>query len=151
MNTQTKDRTQVKDLTKEAPASPAKRVGGYVILARLADKARARFLGGNIGEYHTGCPLDHALLDWKGIPYEDIKQVILGGAEDQALAEYLNSHGQPKTPEEIDGFSNFAEQMNPYSDPAKKDWYVGETSKLGLDAATTPMFKYLEADDRASH
>lgn len=50
--------TPSKDLTKEVPASPAGRVGGYVILARLADKARAEFLGGNVGEYHTGCPLD---------------------------------------------------------------------------------------------
>ena len=55
--------TAAKDLTKEAPASPASRVGGYLILARLADKARARFLGGNGGEYHTDCPLDHALLE----------------------------------------------------------------------------------------
>ena len=59
--------TQTLDLTKTAPASPKKRVGGYVILARMADKARADFLGGNLGEYHTDCPLDHMLLDWKGV------------------------------------------------------------------------------------
>ncbi len=131
--------------------NPSGVVRRYVILARLADKARAQFLGGNVGEYHTGCPLDHALLDWKGIPYDEIKQVIVGGADDQGLAAYLDGHGQPKTPEEVKGFSDFAEQMNPYTNPEQKDWYVGEATKLGLDPATTPMFKYLEADDAASH
>ena len=142
--------TTARDLTKQAPASPSNRVGGYVILARLADKARAQFLGGNVGEYHTNCPLDHALLDWKGVPYEDVKKEIVGGADNHALAAYLDAHGQQKTREEVEGFSNFAEQMNPYTDPEKRGWYAGEVSKLGLDPATTPMFKYLEADDQAS-
>ena len=143
--------TQAKDLTKEAPVSPAQRVGGYVALARLADKARAAFQGGNVGEYHTGCPLDLALLNWKGVSYDEIKQEIVNGADDHALAAYLDGHGQPKTPEEIETFSNTLEQMNPYNNPQRKDWYVGETTRLGLDPATTPMFKYLEADDQASH
>ena len=69
--------TKAKDLTKEAPASPKSRVGGYIILARLADKARAEFMGGNIGEYHTDCPLDHMLLDWKGVHYSDVKKLIV--------------------------------------------------------------------------
>ena len=143
--------TTAKDLTKEAPASPANRVGGYVILARLADKARAEFLGGNIGEYHTDCPLDHALLDWKGVPYDEVKKEIVGGADDQALVAYLDAHGQQKSREEVEAFSSFMDTVNPYADPEKKDWYAGEVSKLGLDPATTPMFKWLEADDKASH
>ena len=143
--------TTAKDLTKEAPASPANRVGGYVILARLADKARAEFLGGNIGEYHTDCPLDHALLDWKGVPYDEVKKEIVGGADNQALAAYLDAHGQQKSREEVEAFSSFMDTVNPYADPEKKDWYVGEVSKLGLDPATTPMFKWLEVDDKASH
>jgi hypothetical protein len=143
--------TQPKDLTKESPASPSKRVGGYVILARLADKARAEFLGGNVGEYHTDCPLDHGLLDWKGVPYDELKQKIVAGATNEQIAAYLDSHGTPKTPEEVAAWSDFMDQMNPYFDPEKKDWYAGETAKLGLDPATTPMFKWLEVDDKASH
>ena len=143
--------TTAKDLTKEAPASPASRVGGYVILARLADKARAEFLGGKIGGYHTNCPLDLALLNWKGVAYDDIKKEIVGGADNEALAAYLDAHGQPKTREEITAFSDYMETVNPYTDPEKKDWYAGELSKLGLDPATTPMFRWLDVDDKASH
>ena len=94
-----------KDLTKEAPASPHKRVGGYVILARLADKARAEFMGGEIGEYHTDCPLDHMLLDWKGVKYADMKEKIVAGADNDALAEFLDANGTAKTPVEISEYT----------------------------------------------
>ena len=140
--------TTAKDLTKEAPASPAKRTGGYVILSRLADKARADFLGGNVGDFHTDCPLDHMLLDWKGVKYEEVKKEILAGADDEKIAAYLDAHGTPKTPEEIKAFSDHMEKVNPYNDAAKKDWYAGEVKKLGLDPETTPLFAWLDADDK---
>jgi Domain of unknown function (DUF5069) len=143
--------TQAKDLTKEAPASPAQRVGGYVILARLADKARADFLGGNVGEYHTNCPLDHMLLDWKGVEYDEVKKEILNGADNEKIAAYLDAHGTPKTPEEVKAFSDSLDATNPYYAPDSKEWYAEETAKLGLDPATTPMFKWLETDDKACH
>ncbi len=139
--------TPAKDLTKEAPTSPSDRVGGYVILARLADKARADFLGGKISDYHTDCPLDHMLLDWKGVPYADIKKEIVGGADDDALAKYLDAHGTKKTGDEVEAWSDSMDEMNPYKDPAKKDWFVGECEKLDLDPATTTLFEWLEAQD----
>ncbi len=139
--------TAAKDLTKEAPASPADRVGGYVILARLADKARANFLGGNISDYHTDCPLDHMLLDWKGVPYADIKREIIGGADNEALAKYLDAHGTKKTPEEIDAWSDSMDEVSPYNNPEKKDWFVGECAKMDLDPSTTTLFEWLEAQD----
>ena len=143
--------TQAKDLTKEAPASPSSRVGGYVILARLADKARAAFLGGNVGEYHTGCPLDLYLLDWKGVAYDEIKQEIVNGADDHALAAYLDTHGQPKTREEVAAWSDSMEAASMYSDPQKGKVFAERVSKLGLDPATTTTFQWLEADDKASY
>ena len=140
--------TQAKDLTKEAPVSPAQRVGGYVILARLADKARADFMGGKIGEYHTDCPLDHMLLDWKGVPYADIKKQIVGGAEDEALAKFLDETGTPKSPAEIEAWSASMAAMNPFNNPERKEWYAQECGKLGLNPVETPMFKWLEAGDK---
>ena len=143
--------TLAKDLTKEAPASPSTRVGGYVILARLADKARASFLGGNLGEYHTGCPLDLYLLDWKGVAYDEIKQEVVNGADDQALAAYLDAHGQPKTRAEVAAWSDSMAAASMYSDPNKRDTFAERVSKLGLDPATTTTFQWLEADDKASY
>ncbi len=141
---------QTLDLTKTAPASPKKRVGGYVILARMADKARAEFLGGNIGEYHTDCPLDHMLLDWKGVGYADVKAAVTSGADDTKIAALIESKGTPKTPEEVKTWSDSMEAMNPYFSPERKEWYVGECEKAGLDPATTPMFDWLDATDTKS-
>ena len=140
--------TPAKDLTKEPPTSPSKRVGNYVILARLADKARADFLGGKIGEYHTDCPLDHMLLDWKGVPYADIKKEIVAGSDNDALAKYLDGAGTRKSPEEVQKWSDSMDEMNPYYNPEKKDWYAGECAKFGLDPASTPMFKWLDEGDK---
>ena len=139
--------TTALDLTKQAPASPRTRVGGYVILARLADKARADFLGGKIGDYHTDCPLDHMLLDWKGVPYADVKEKIVAGADDEEIAKFLDGAGTPKTPEEIETWSDGMEAAYPYKNPEKKEWFAGEAAKLGLDPATTSLFDWLEADD----
>ncbi len=143
--------TIAKDLTKEAPAGPSHRVGGYVILARLADKARASFLGGNLGEYHTGCALDLYLLDWKGVPYDEIKREIINGADDHALAAYLDTHGQPKTRQEVAAWSDSTAATSMYSDPQKREVFAQRVTKLGLDPATTTTFQWLEADDRASY
>ena len=140
--------TQVKDLTKEAPVSPAKRVGGYVILARLADKARADFLGGKVGEYHTNCGLDNMLLGWKGVPYDDLKKEIVSGADDEALANFLDGAGTHKSSDEIKTWSNSMEEANPFFDPEKKEWYAEQCGKAGLDPATTPLFKWLEQTDK---
>lgn len=140
--------TKAKDLTKEAPASPSHRVGGYVILARLADKARASFLGGNLGDFHTDCPLDHMLIDWKGVAYGELKQQIVDGADNEALAKYLDEHGTPKTADEVLAYSDGMEEVNPYYSPEKKEWFAGECEKLGLDPAKTTLFQWLDADDQ---
>ena len=139
---------QVKDLTKEAPASPRLRVGGYVILARLADKARAEFLGGKIGVYLTNGPLDRRLLAWKGVSYDEVKQVIVDGGDDEAVATYLSAHGTLKAPEEITAWSDAMEKRNPDDEPELREVYAAEVTKRGLDPASTPSFAFLEADDR---
>ncbi len=137
-----------KDLTQEPPSSPRMRIHNYVILARLADKARAAFIGGNVGEYHTDCPLDRMLLEWKGVTYDAIKNQILRGANNDELAAYLDTHGIPRTSQEVKAWSDSMENLNPYFDPEKEEEYAIKVKELGLLPATTPLFDWLEADDR---
>jgi hypothetical protein len=139
-----------KDLTKEAPASPRHRVGGYAILARLTDNARAD-IAGKVGDYHTDCPIDHVLLDWKGVEYAPIRKALEAGATDQEIAAYLDTHGTPKTPEEVRAWSEAVEKATMHGDPKKGAWFDEECRKLGLDPAKTTTFEWLEADDRASY
>ena len=139
-----------KDLTKEPPRSPRIRLGGYVILARTTDKCRA-FLAGNIGEYHYDCPLDNMLFGFKGVTGDDLPPQVQSGASDTDLVTWIDSHGEPKTPEEIKEWADGLEAMNPYNNPERRDWFAEQTTALGLDPAKTTLFDWLEADDKASY
>jgi hypothetical protein len=139
-----------KDLTKEAPRSPRIRIGGYAILGRTIDKCRA-LVAGNIGEYHFDCPLDNMLFGFKGVKGADFKAQIENGASDQQMAEWLDASGEKKTPDEIKAWGDQVEAQNYQDDPERRAWFVEQLKSLGLDPATTTLFDWLEADDKASH
>jgi hypothetical protein len=139
-----------KDLTKEAPRSPRIRVGGYAILGRTIDKCRA-LVAGNIGEYHFDCPLDNTLFGFKGVKGADFKAQIENGASDQQMAEWLDQTGEKKTADEIKRWGDEVEAASLYNDPEKRELFVEECQKLGLDPAKTTTFEWLEADDKASY
>ena len=139
-----------KDLTKEAAVSPRVRVGGYSILARTADKCRA-LLWGNIGEYHFDCPLDNMLFGFKNVTGDDFKAEIERGASDEEMAKWLDTHGDQKTAAEVKEWSEGVEELNPYNNPEKRDWFVEQVKPHGLDPATTTLFDWLETDDKSSY
>ncbi len=144
------DQNKGMDLTKQAPRSPKKELGGYVILERTLDKCRA-LLWGNIGEYHFDCPLDNILFSFKGVKGDDFKNEIQRGATDEEMAAWLDRNGTPQTPEEVKKWSDEAEAHSLIDDPEKRDYFIGECEKLGLDPKKTTLFEWLEADDKASY
>jgi uncharacterized protein DUF5069 len=139
-----------KDLTKEAPRSPKTKVGGYVILGRTLDKCRA-LLWGNIGEYHFDCPLDNMLFGWKKIVGDDFKAAVAEGKDDNEMVQWVNEHGDQVTAEEKQKWDDEMMKTTLYNDPEKRDYFIEETKKLGLDPATTSLFDWLDADDKASY
>lgn len=141
--------TTAKNLTQEAPRSPRTRLGGYALLARAADKGRAS-LEGNVGEYHFACPLDAMLFDFKGVQADEVKKLLASGATDEQAVNWFNTHGTPKTTEEITAWSNGVEAFRPYDNPEKKDWFVGECAKVGIKPEASTLFDYLETDDALS-
>jgi Domain of unknown function (DUF5069) len=139
-----------KDLAKEAPRSPKVKVGGYVILGRTIDKCRA-LLWGNVGDYHFDCPLDNMLFGFKGLKGDDFKAFVETGASDEEIAKWVDEHGVHKSEEEKRAWGEEMLKDNPYHNPEKRDWYVEQLEPLGLDPKTTPLFDWLEADDKACH
>ncbi len=119
-----KNAVAAKDLTKQAPTSPRQRTGGYAILSRMADKARAD-IAGTIGEYHTNCPLDHMLLDWKGVEYASVRKALEAGATDEEIARHLDTHGAKKTAEEIKAWSDSVEKSTMHGHPEKGEFSTG--------------------------
>lgn len=138
-----------KDLGKEPPRSPSIRVGGYVILGRTIDKCRA-VIAGKIGDYHFDCPLDNSLFGFKGVTGDDFKKEVETGATDEDIAKWLNNHGTPKSSEEIKQWSDSMEVWSLIDDPEKKEFFIEECNKLGLDPNKTTLFQWLDADDKAS-
>ncbi len=141
--------SNITDLTTQAPRSPRVHIGSYPLLARAIDKGRAT-LNSASGEYHFNCPLDNFLFSFKGVKGDDVKEQLASGASDQEVADWLDNHGTPKTKEEIQDWAQQTEGYSPYSDPEKKEWFVGECERVGIDPATSTLFDMLEADDKAS-
>jgi hypothetical protein len=139
-----------KDLRKEPPRSPRIRVGGYAILGRTIDKARA-LVAGNIGEYHFDCPLDNMLFGFKGVNAEDFKTQIEQGASDVEIVNWLNQSGQNKTPKQIKRWADEVEASSLYNHLEKREFFSKEVRKFGLDPEKTTTFHWLEVDDRISH
>lgn len=140
------------DLTQQPPRSPRVRVGGYVIFGRTIDKCRA-LLNGDIGDYHYDCPLDNMLFSFARVKGDAFKEQVQSGASDDAIVRWLEENGASHTAEEV---SRWSDQMEQYSmvnadDPEKREYFIEETTKLGLDPQATSLFDWLEADDRATH
>jgi hypothetical protein len=92
------------DLTTSYPRSVKDKIAGVVMIARTTDKARAK-AHGNIGEYHYNCPMDKAVFGFLGIEADPFFEVVSKAPDDTAVAEYVKSFADKKTPAEIEGFN----------------------------------------------
>src|SRR3954464_7319987 len=89
------------DLTRHPPRSPRIRLGGYVQLPRLIDKARA-VAAGTAGEFHYNCPIDQRFLTFTGLNPDALFDVIKAGKSDSEILAYVNANASPKRhPSEI--------------------------------------------------
>ena len=140
------------DLTQHPPRSPRVRLGGFVILPRLIDKARATKAGKN-GEYNYGCPLDANVLDFLGVEANALKTQIDNGLGDgEVLAWLMANAKKPRTGQEIAAFSAFHEQRAPSSpgSRAKMSDYQSSTPAGAKREDITTWFDVLDLDDHQS-
>ena len=91
------------DLTQHAPRSPRVRLGGYVHLPRLLDKARAFIAGKNAG-YHYNCPLDKHFFRFTGIDADVMLAAIKSGKSDTEVLAWVREN-TPRLPSEIAAWS----------------------------------------------
>jgi hypothetical protein len=145
MNTLIIDR----DLSKQAPHSPRERIGGFAIACRAVDKCRAS-LAGTLGEYRYDCPLDKQLFSFKGITGDQFKAAIKAAKNYDEVGTWLLANGTAKSPPEIEDWSDDQEAGNPMKNSEKRDRFIENCHRLGLNPDKTTTFDWLEADDRAS-
>ena len=149
MNVILNDLSLDRDLTKQAPHSPRDRLGDFVIARRTIDKCRAS-LKGTLGEYHYDCPLDNQLFSFKGITGDQFKHAVQSAKNYEEIEAWLEASGTPRTPIQIKEWSDEVEAASMRNDPDKREFFIEECARLGLDPDKTTTFDWLEADDRAS-
>lgn len=87
------------DLRTRFPRSPKERLGPYVHLARMIDKARAK-AASTLGEYIYPCPLDHLLLDFMGIDSAAFLSAATAHPDDEVL-RWVEAHARARSPQEV--------------------------------------------------
>lgn len=96
---------KAKNLTKEYPRSPRELLAGYVVAARVLDKCRAA-ISGTLGEYHFDCPLDRYFFQFAGIDAESFRSFVATGADDDAVAAWIEEHATPRPRIEVIKWNN---------------------------------------------
>ena len=101
------------DLSQHPPRSPRVRLGGYVHLPRLLDKARAA-AAGRLGEFIYPCPLDKRFFAFTGIEPKAFLTAAKSGKGDVEMLAWVNKHAKPaRTVWEIEAWSKWLEALGP--------------------------------------
>ena len=101
------------DFTQHPPRSPRVRLGGYVHLSRLLDKARA-CAANKLGEFIYPCPLDKRFFAFTGIDPDAFLAAVKSGKGDVEMLAWVNEHAKPaRTPWEIEAWSSWLENLGP--------------------------------------
>jgi hypothetical protein len=137
------------DLSKQPPHSPRERIGGFAIACRAVDKCRAS-LAGTSGEYHYDCPLDNQLFSFKGITGDQFQAAVKIAKNYDEVGAWLLANGTTRTVPQIKQWSDDQEAGSPMKNPAKREFFIENCHRLGLNPDKTTTFDWLEADDRFS-
>jgi hypothetical protein len=138
------------DLTQHPPRSPRTRLGDYVHLPRLLDKARA-CAAGKIGEYVYPCPLDKRFFGFTGIDPDAFLAAVKTGKGDVEMLAWVTENTKPvRAPWEIAAWSAWLEALGP-GDAKRHAGFaedIGELAPGREDIRTN--FDRLELDDYIS-
>ena len=105
------------DLTQRPPRSPRLRLGGYALLPRILDKARAANAG-KLGEFrYNGRGMDRHFFNFTGLDHEALQaEVAKGGGDGELLAWVILNAKHARQPWEIAAWSAYHENRTPDSD-----------------------------------
>jgi len=109
------------DLTIDYPRSPREKLGLYVHLARMVDKARAKS-SGTIGEYLFPCPLDQVLLDFLGMDEPEFSKGVEGKG-DLEIVEWINQDTQSARPEVLEKWNEAFLSREPIDEEGKRRFF----------------------------
>ena len=95
-----------RDLGKTPPRSPRQKLGGFVIAARMVDKARADLLGSN-GEYNFyPCGLGAYFWKFTGLDHAQFREFVGTGASDEEIDKWVRENATQKDAKAIIKWNN---------------------------------------------
>jgi hypothetical protein len=95
-----------RDLRKTPPRSPRETLGGFVIAARMVDKARADLLGIN-GEYNFyPCGLGAYFWKFTGLDNEKFRKFVATGVTDEEIDPWVRENATQKDENAIIRWNN---------------------------------------------
>jgi len=135
------------NLTLHPPRSPRTRLGGYVHLPRLIDKARAVVAGTN-GDFHYNCPIDQRFLAYTGLNPDALFAEIKAGKSDSEILAYVTANSQPKRhAAEIAAWSAWFEQLTPTPPDTRAFFNDVHRKNAAQREDIGTWFDWLELDD----
>ena len=138
------------NLTQRPPRSPRVRLGGYAMLPRILDKARAS-LAGQAGDYKFGNPMDRHFFAFTGITQDALLEQLRTGAGDWEMLCWVNVQANPQRhPHEIRSWSAWLETM-PIGDAEDLEWFATQAKRLNpARTDLNTIMDYLDTDDHVS-
>lgn len=137
------------DLLQHPPRSPRVKLGGYVHLPRLLDKARA-FAVGKQGSFHYNCPLDQRFFTFTGINADALLAEVKAGKSDGEILAWVGQHTS-RQPWEIAQWSAWLSQLGVGS-ADMHEWMSGMIKGSGPDREDVfTFFDVLDLDDYTSY
>src|SRR4051794_28386908 len=94
-------KTLARDLRKTPPRSPRQKLGGFVIAARMVDKARADLLGINGEDKFYPCGLGAYFWKFTGLHAAKFKEFVANRASDDEIDQWVRDNGTEKDPKAI--------------------------------------------------
>jgi hypothetical protein len=135
------------DLTRHPPRSPRTRLGGFVHLPRLIDKARAVVCGTN-GEFSYDCPMDERFFTFTGIKASELMRQVKAGKGDGELLDWVMNHLKPRrTESEIVDWSTWFERRAPSDVDSRGHFNEVHRKNAPKREDIVTWFDFLELDD----
>jgi hypothetical protein len=138
------------DLRSRPPRSPRVRLGGFVHLPRLLDKARAH-LAGTLGDYMWNCPLDQRFFTFTGILEADLLAELKNDRSDSEILAWVRARLPAHVNEvAIESWSRWMEGISP-GDAQRHQGFADSIRQLAPNRDDIRThFDRLDLDDHVS-
>ena len=137
-------------MPEQLPRSPYDAINGLVYFPRMLDKIRLNDKGLLPPLYlpHLGSGFDERCLNFLGVKYEDVKQLVLAGQPDEKVFEWCMANGRTPTDQDIEVWSGFMTKRGWRDDASER--IVLRLKESGLehrDKDVFTMFDFIDVDE----